>query len=625
VPFFGKGFAVMLFLNPGMLITLATIPLLILIHTLKPKPKQIEVTNLFLWQEVLKERSSHLTFERLKKNLPLLFQILIVILAALALAKPTWMVFTSKKGNMIIVIDTSASMKAKSGTGTRFDVAREKAVELIDQRDADQKILIVDAGSKPVVKAGFLDDSNQAKSIVKSLSPSDASAELEEAIYLALSFVDPSKEDFLYLITDGAGGKFSALVKNHPKIRPIIVTGGNHNIGITKFEFRQEIDRNDRYEIMLAIKNFNPTPIECLVRLSVDNVPIFDSLITFEAKEKKLLIFPYSGLITGIARAILGIDDDFAVDNHAYLSLNASKDIWVLLVSKGNHFLEKLLEAYPNFKVNSVKEIIPSSWNEQTLRHDIVIVDRMDFPKIEKGNLLLIDSYSPSIPILKTGHLRFPKNLDWDRKSPLMANVNVGGLIVEQAAILQADKQLQPVIESTQTGLMYTYEEGGLRAVLLGFDLTKSDLPLKIAFPVMMSNIINWLNPHKLEFSTLQTRAGEPFDIYLDPQTNTFYTRAPQDKWERQQVETNPFRYTHTRKVGIYSISENDKQRYFTVNLADASESDIRTTSLEQLSDKPDDPLVPEKISVQQPLWTFFLLFGCALMIIEWYLWLSAG
>jgi hypothetical protein len=625
VPFFGKGFAVMLFLNPGMLITLATIPLLILIHTLKPKPKQIEVTNLFLWQEVLKERSSHLTFERLKKNLPLLFQILIVILAALALAKPTWMVFTSKKGNMIIVIDTSASMKAKSGTGTRFDVAREKAVELIDQRDADQKILIVDAGSKPVVKAGFLDDSNQAKSIVKSLSPSDASAELEDAIYLALSFVDPSKEDFLYLITDGAGGKFSALVKNHPKIRPIIVTGGNHNIGITKFEFRQEIDRNDRYEIMLAIKNFNPTPIECLVRLSVDNVPIFDSLITFEAKEKKLLIFPYSGLITGIARAILGIDDDFAVDNHAYLSLNASKDIWVLLVSKGNHFLEKLLEAYPNFKVNSVKEIIPSSWNEQTLRHDIVIVDRMDFPKIEKGNLLLIDSYSPSIPILKTGHLRFPKNLDWDRKSPLMANVNVGGLIVEQAAILQADKRLQPVIESTQTGLMYTYEEGGLRAVLLGFDLTKSDLPLKIAFPVMMSNIINWLNPHKLEFSTLQTRAGEPFDIYLDPQTNTFYTRAPQDKWERQQVETNPFRYTHTRKVGIYSISENDKQRYFTVNLADASESDIRTTSLEQLSDKPDDPLVPEKISVQQPLWTFFLLFGCALMIIEWYLWLSAG
>jgi hypothetical protein len=172
---------------------------------------------------------------------------------------------------------------------------------------------------------------------------------------------------------------------------------------------------------------------------------------------------------------------------------------------------------------------------------------------------------------------------------------------------------------------MYTYEEDGLRAVLLGFDLTKSDLPLKVAFPVMMSNIVNWLNPHKLEFSTLQTRAGEPFDIYLDPQTDTFYTRAPQEKWEKQRARANPFRYSHTRKVGIYSISENDKQRYFSVNLADLSESDIRTAPLVQLSDQPDVPLVSEEISVQQPMWTFFLLCGCVLLILEWYLWLSTG
>ncbi len=152
----------MQFLTPGMLITLGAIPVLILIHALKPKPRRIDVTNLFLWQEVLKERSSHLTFERVKKNLPLLLQILMVILAALALARPTWMVFTAKQGNMILVIDTSASMKTKSGhesgPGTRFDLAREKAFELIERREPDQKMLIVEAGSKPVVKTGFLDD-----------------------------------------------------------------------------------------------------------------------------------------------------------------------------------------------------------------------------------------------------------------------------------------------------------------------------------------------------------------------------------------------------------------------------------------------------------------------------------
>ena len=59
------------------------------------------------------------------------------------------------------------------------------------------------------------------------------------------------------------------------------------------------------------------------------------------------------------------------------------------------------------------------------------------------------------------------------------------------------------------------------------------------------------------------------------------------------------------------------------MNLADESESDIATASIEKLSDKPESPLVSEEISVQQPLWTFFLLFGCALLIIEWYLWLK--
>ncbi len=612
----------MQFLNLGMLAVLGLIPILILIHTLKPKPRQVYVTNLFLWQEVLRERSSQLTFERLKKNLPLIFQILIVVLAALALAKPIWMYETFKKGNIILVIDTSASMKAKSGSGTRFDVAVEKAIELIGQREEEQKILIVEAGNKPVVKAGFLDGSKQAISIIKSLSPSDASADLKEAIYLALSFVDPTNEDSLYLITDGAGGDYSALVNDHPSIKPIIATGGNDNIGITQFVFRQQLDHSDRYEIMLEITNFNPTPIECPVLLSIDNAVIFENTITFEAYEEKLLIFPYSGLITGIAKAILDIDDDFSVDNHAYLSLNAAKDIWVLLVSKGNHFLKKLLEVYPNFKVNSVKEIIPSSWTQQTMGHDIVIVDRMDFPKTTKGNFLLIDAYSPSIPVLKTGQVRLPENLDWNRQSPLMANINLSGLIVESGAKLQVDKQLLPVIESTQTGLMFTYEKDGLRAVILGFDLMKSDLPLRVAFPVMMSNIFNWLNPRKLEFSTLQTSAGEPFDIYLDPKTTVFYTRAPNEKWEQHPASVNPFRYTHTGKVGIYTISENDKQRFFTVNMADKSESDIKTASVEQVFDKSEDPMVSSKIPDRRPLWTFFLLVCCALMMMEWYLWL---
>jgi hypothetical protein len=615
----------MQFLYPSMLIALGLIPVLLLIHALRPKPKQVDVTNLFLWQEILRERGGSMTLKRIKNNLPLLFQILIVILGALALARPVWWYFTQHKGDMILVVDTSASMKTQVASDTRFDLAKEKALELIDQRENNQKILIIEAGSEPILKSGFLEDTTQARNLVKSIKPSDAPGTLEKAIYLALSFVDPAEDDTIYLITDGAGSDFLKLLQIHHKITPIIVSGGEKNIGITKFEFRQDLDYYNVYEIMLEVKNFTTDPIECPIHLSIDGTTIVDTQITFDALEEQLLIFPYSGLITGIAKAELEIKDDFTVDNAAYLSLNTSKDIWVLLASQGNYFLEKLLEAYPNFLINTVREIIPSSWQEHVTEHDIVIVDRMDFPATEKGNFLLIDAYSPSIPVAKTGQVDFPDILDWDKKNPLMADVNISGLTIEQAAKLQADSLLSPVIESSQTGLMYTYNNDSMRAVLLGFDITKSNLPLKVAFPVMMSNIINWLNPHKLSFSALQTKAGEPYDVHLHLQTKEFSTRTPDGKWEQHEVTSNPFTYNNTQQAGIYTVLENKKTRYFTVNLVDESESDITVPAIDVSSRPSDEVLDSEQIATQQPLWTFFLVAGLAMMMVEWYVWLKTG
>ena len=189
----------MQFLNPHMLLTLGIIPVLILIHILKPKPRPVDVTNLFLWNAVLKERSYNLSFERLKKNLPLILQILIVTLAALALVRPTWIYMTAKKGNMVLVIDTSASMKTRSGSGMRFDLARQKALQLVGERNPEQHVLIVEAGKKPLVKTGFINKTDQAQALVNKLQPSDAPADLESAIFLGLTFVDPAKEDLLFL------------------------------------------------------------------------------------------------------------------------------------------------------------------------------------------------------------------------------------------------------------------------------------------------------------------------------------------------------------------------------------------------------------------------------------------
>ena len=609
--------------NPSALLALGLIPILILIHSLKPKPKQVEVTSLFLWQEVLKEKSGGFRIQRIIRNLPLLLQILAVILAAVALAKPVWLYTSEIKGNVILVLDSSASMKTRTASGIRFDQAKKEALKIIDELPKDSKILIIEAGSKPVLRSGFSDDKKVLKRIIRGIKPTDSPGRIEKAIYLALSFMDPVKGDWAFLITDGAGGNFEKLSRIHQKLRPILVTGGERNIGITKFEFRQELDFEDRYEIMVEVKNFTPNPVLCPIHLMLDEETIVRKTIGLRALEKRMLIFPYSGLIAGTGQVTLELNDDFLVDNKAYTVLNTSKDIWILLVTKGNYFLRKLLEAYPNVMINAVEQVIPSSWTDQAARHDIVILDRIHPPSTEKGNFLLIESFSPSIPLLKIGEIDNPKVLDWDRKNPLMANLDLSGLIIEHAAQVKGEKTLRPILESRQTGLMYSYQKSGLRAVFLGFDLTRSDLPLRVAFPVMMSNIFQWLHPNKLRFSSSQIKAGRTFDVYLEPRTKDFSILTPSGKWEKHQAKSNPFDYANTDEVGIYSVVEGEKWRYFAVNLADESESDIRIPKVELPSHRPAVNLDSEPITVELPLWIVFLLFASLILIPEWYFWLK--
>jgi hypothetical protein len=606
--------------NPYAFFLLGLIPILILIHSLRPKPRELVVTNLFLWREALRQRASGVRIRRIIQNLPLLLQIAIVILATFALANLSLPKSTELKGDVVLVVDTSASMKARGEDIVRFDRAREEAFRLVDRLPKGRKMLILEAGSKPRIRSPFSEDREHLKRVIKDLVPTDTPGDIEETLYLALSFMDPDRNDSVFLITDGAGGRFASLAGAHPKLDYELVTGGSRNVGITKFEFRQELEAKDRYEILLEVKNYNANPTLCPLRLSLDGKTFVAKTVGLKPLERKLLIFPYSGLIAGIAEVNLELADDFPTDNRAISILSASKDIWVLLVSEGNFFLENLLGAYPNVKVNSLKEIVASSWAEQVQRHDIVIVDRVPHPTLHRGNYLLIKSLSPSFPARQVGELETPKILDWDRSSPLMAGLDLSSLRIDRAMRVETDDRLQTLLESPDSGLMYAFEQDGVRAIFMGFDLSRSDLPLRVAFPVMMSNIFNWLYPNKLRFSSRQVQAGMPFPVHLRPATEKFSVRDAEGEWRQMKATSNPQPYDNTERVGIYLVSEGKDRRYFAVNLVDEEESDIRTLDSVPTESANGD-IRAETIRTLVSIWPYLLLLGLLVLVLEWVVW----
>ena len=51
------------------------------------------------------------------------------------------------------------------------------------------------------------------------------------------------------------------------------------------------------------------------------------------------------------------------------------------------------------------------------------------------------------------------------------------------------------LVEAQGGPLVFAGETGGRRVAVLTFDLHDSDLPLQVAFPVLMSNLLNYLAP----------------------------------------------------------------------------------------------------------------------------------
>jgi len=407
----------MQFLNPGAFLILGIIPVLLLIHSLKPKPEKKMVTNLFIWNEVLKEQKGGFQIKRILRNISLLLQIIIIILTAIAMSSPFTINNRKAPGNAILVLDTSASMKTETGHGTRFIQAQDKALGLIESMQENSQITLIEAGNLPSVKTLKNKNKDDLTQIISKLKAKDTPGNMEKSIYLALSFMDKNSNDTIYFITDGCYSNYTKLISLHENIIPVLIQGGEKNTGITRFEFRQLPGNKEHFQVMLEVKNFTSTPVVFPFSISYENKKIFSKNIGLAEHEKKILILPFDGILSGALKAEIEAKDDFMVDNLAYGVISDNQKTWVLLVTQGNYFLEKLLSVSPDIYVNTISDIQASTWPTLVSENDIIILDGIDSPAVHKGNFLLINTIPEGLPFYSDGQVDLPEIIDQDLKN----------------------------------------------------------------------------------------------------------------------------------------------------------------------------------------------------------------
>src|SRR5881396_4101043 len=117
------------FIAPLALAGLAFIPLVLAFYLLKLRRDERPVASTLLWQRLVADVEANAPWQKLRRSLLLLLQLLLVLVLALLAARPFVERPAGLARDIVLVMDTSASMAATDVVPDRMTAAKQVAIE----------------------------------------------------------------------------------------------------------------------------------------------------------------------------------------------------------------------------------------------------------------------------------------------------------------------------------------------------------------------------------------------------------------------------------------------------------------------------------------------------------------
>ena len=601
----------MSFLSPIALSLFALSVPLVLLYFLKVRRRERTVSSLLLWSTSLRDREASTFFQRLHRDPLLILQLLALLLLALAVARPVATVMGQGARKVVVVLDTSASMKAQDVSPSRFEAARAGAASLVRGLGEGAEVMVIEAGVQPKVTAALARDRERGLAAIRSAQARDLPTRLVEAVRTARALVagDPRAE--IHVFTDGAFNLAQSEDTTDPRVRWIGVGRQGKNVAITSLAIRKNYYGAFDYQAFVSLVNYSSEAQTFAFRLELDGKSIAEKEVSLEPNVRRSVVMPFSHGGSGTVTARIRVDDDLEVDNVAYAVLPPPRKIAVLLVSPGNLFLEKVLRTDPQV---SLEVRTPDQYQGGMGEADIVILDSVTPPRAGPGRFIFVNAVPPDVPLEVLGRIERPTIMDWDRTHPVMRHVEFAKVTIEDAMRIRPLAAGRPVVEAVGGPLVYALEERDRKALFVGFDLFKTDFPLRIAFPLVLSNTLRWLHPAGLDQSSFQFATGQPILLPAPHGVSTVTVTTPSGRSVQGRVTRGAISFTETDEAGIYTLATARGETRVAVNLMNAEESNLAPHPLPvPVAHGPAAPPVP----VQRELWPLFVTVAVILLVAE--------
>ncbi len=471
---------------------------LVLWYVLRSRRPRVDVASTLLWRGMDRSAAAAVPWQRFRPDRTFWLVLAAILAGALALARPTVPAAAALGDHTILVLDTSASMAADEDGPTRLELARRQARALVDRLGPGQVVSVVEAGSRARVLLSSSSDPRAARRALDAAALGGGAADYADAFTLASSLQRPDQVTVTHLFTDGPVARPDAV--SAPSGTVVDAVGRDRpNLAVTRL---QTVPTGaGAAQAFVQVRSFVARPVEASVSLSLDGVVVEERIVRLAPRGTVDSVVPVPAAGEGgegVLRATVAPADvadaadrsrvdALAGDDTAVAVLASPRRVRALVAGPGNVYVEAALAALPGVEVATAAAV-----PEDLSAVDLLVVDRLPAPARAQVPTLYLAPTRPPDTVRLGRPVELPAVTTTVTDHELLAEVDLTGVAVATAQRVTAPT-LQPLASGPDGPLLLAGRLGPTPVVYLGFDLLASNLPLQVAWPVLMANTVTWL------------------------------------------------------------------------------------------------------------------------------------
>lgn len=621
--------------NPQGLWLLGLLAPLVVLYILKVRRQKVTVASTWLWQAAARDLLAKSPWQRLRARLLLLLEALALVALGLALARPALSGGRVDAEHVALVIDTSASMLAKSGTQTRFEAAQAAALRVLSTLPPGADALLVAAGSEPRVVGPPDRDLARVKARLASLRATGVEGHLERAVALASEQLAQRAGNRRIVVLSDDNGLSRPLPVTRVPLSVVKLGEPLDNTAIVRVDVGRappavgSTSKADRVEVFAELASFARAPRDLFVTLKQRSSPtvLASRKVRLEPGQKTPVVLGFEAADGDAGTGLvveLSPPDALPIDDVAYGRVPPSRKLLAIVSpAHGSPWFERALLADPELELLGVplQELSTSGIDDDAL----IVVNKACPAQLPGADFVILDPPpGPCHGAVVGKALDNPAVTSWERTDARLRFITLDGVAIAKASSLDPPTAQSLLVKGREGPLMVDISEGGRTGTLVGFDVGESNWPLRASFVLFVRNVAELARSHRQSRALGPARTGSPLRLRVPVGATEVKLTDPSGRESELETRDGVALVPSPDEPGFYLVSYGGARpgaALSVVNLTSELESDLRPAPLGAEASGSPAPAATRSAVTESPNDLAFIAAAAALAAIVAQVW----